>query len=209
MKILVLAVILVLSLLPTHAVAQIHGEVAAAADVTGEARVLPSSGTFPIHIVAYPYPYSRVGAGAGFYAVQFGLDLTGLFARTQGSIVGETAHTALVNGTIEQGGVQVGSQVCKLSPTLIYTVYVDLANPVDCLTYVQVAPPTLFEGGIAMAPCVHFAEAAAQGSTASALLQVGPLPALGRFAASCPTCPSCSAVGLERTSWGRIKAMYE
>lgn len=166
----------------------IHGSIDPAADPAGASCVLPNTGFYGIFIVARP---NLAAPAAGFFAVEFGLDLAAFLAAGGGFIAGEVSNGSVTTGSINPGpGVQVGFAACQGAPAVhIYTVNVFLGGVIATTEYVSVTPSTLVTAALAMAEC-------------SALRTAQ--PALGGQALTNGTCTTA----VEETTWGKLKALY-
>lgn len=165
-----------------------HGSIDPAADPGGASCVLLNTGFFPIEIVARP---NLAAPAAGFYAVEFGVDLAAFLAAGGGFIAGEVSLGAVTTGSINPGpGVQVGFAACQLAPVVhVYTINVFLPGIILTQEYVSVTPSTLATNILGMADCSPLRTTQ---------------PAIGGQAL---TNGSCS-IGVEETTWGKLKALY-
>jgi hypothetical protein len=179
-----------LMLMATAAQAQIWGAIDPTADVAGTDCNLPISGLLTIHLIARPD--LSVGAGAGFFAVEFDLDTSQLGA-AGAAFIGQNSLGATTNGNLEPGpGIQVGFPECQLSDTEVANVTYFLAAAAVGTYYVTVTPSDLATAALAMAECTP--------------LRI-PRDVYGGQGILSSEGVDCS-VGTKDTTWGKLKALY-
>lgn len=167
--------------------AQWHGAIDPVGAPDGSTCVLPSVGFFPVYAVGRPDP---TAPNAGFWAVEFDLDVSAYLA-AGGIVAGEAGAGTTLLGNIHPGpGVQVGFATCQSAPVvLLYTVNFFLSAPVIGTQYVAATVSDLATATAAMAEC-------------SALRTERPVQlGVGVINGTCD-------VGTEETTWGKLKALY-
>jgi hypothetical protein len=144
-------------------------------------------GFVPLYIFARPD--LSVGDGAGFLAVEFGVDLSQVL--DAGAVYFyEESHGTVTNGSVEPGpGVQVGYGTCRTTDTHVYSVYIFWREEPSDTPLVSITPSTLVSNRLVMGDCTGYRT---------------PHPVLGGQTIANPICP----LAVQETTWGTVKALY-
>lgn len=154
---------------------------------------LPNSGSFPIHIIARPNQALNPGF-VGFISLEFGVDLSDLLAQGAGYIASEVSHGSFTNGSISPGpGVQVAFLECQESDVLVYTIYVNLAQPIIGTAYVSVTESSFITHVLKAEDCTPLR---------------APRHAIGGQGIASSEGTTCS-IAAQNTTWGKIKELYQ
>jgi hypothetical protein len=175
------------------------GAIDITSDEAGTNCLLPTSGPITMYVIARPD--MSVGTGAGFFAVEFGMDLSQFYAGGA-SYTGESSQGSIINGSIVPGpGVQVGFAACQTSDTHVYTVLLSWNLEPSGTFYVSITGSTLPTNDVAMAEC-------------TATREVRSVLAGQALASTVPGCDctahegDCPPTAVERGTWGAVKALY-
>jgi hypothetical protein len=182
---------LVLLARPVPSRAQTYwGSIDITSDPEGTDCNVPTSGLVSLYVIARPD--LSVGTAAGFFAVEFRVDLSEVLA-AGATYVGEESQGYVTIGSIVPGpGVQLGFLGCQKADLHVYTVRLSWDAVPSGTFHVSIVPSTLATSFLAMDEC-------------SSLRYIHPV--LAGTAVASTEGVSCDVAARE-TTWGTVKALY-